>query len=146
MQSKLEPRRLTPAFLVALGALALGPWASAQSALAPDSVEPVRLEAAASFLPVVLEGRVFGPDGAPAEGAVVVSSAGGSAVADRDGCYRLEARVPPDAETVQVTAVGRTRGNPLASTRVGIYDASGLAQVGPLALVMGSTCTPSWLP
>jgi len=50
--------------------------------------------------PVVLEGFVLEPDGAPAEGAVVVSSAGGRAVADRNGSYRLEVCFPGEAESI----------------------------------------------
>jgi hypothetical protein len=41
---------------------------------------------------IVLEGFVYLPDGALAEGAVVVSSAGGRAVADAHGAFRLERR------------------------------------------------------
>ena len=64
-----------------------------------------------------LEGAVSNPDGSPAEGAVVVSSAGGKAVTDSSGWYRLETDVPVDAASVQVTAVGSAHGA-LASTSV----------------------------
>src|SRR5262245_15050787 len=53
-----------------------------------------------------LEGFVYTPDGSPAEGAVVVSGAGGKAVADVRGAYLLQAEVPFETESVQVTAVG----------------------------------------
>ena len=46
------------------------------------------------------------PGGAPAEGAVVVSSAGGQAVTGQDGRYRLEVLLPVDSESVEITAVG----------------------------------------
>jgi hypothetical protein len=58
---------------------------------------------------VTLEGFVLEPDGAPAVGAVVVSSAGGRAAADVAGHYRLEVAVPLGATSVQVTAVSRAR-------------------------------------
>src|SRR6185295_9162926 len=91
-----------------LAALALGGSASAQDLRrlegegAPTDVQ----EEVESRVPVVLEGFVSNPDGSPAEGAVVVSSAGGKAVADVRGWYQLEAPVPLEAESVQVTAVG----------------------------------------
>ena len=61
---------------------------------------------------------MLAPDGAPAEGAVVVSSAGGEAVTNVAGRYRLDVCVPLDVTDVRVTAVGRTSGSPSASTRV----------------------------
>ena len=42
---------------------------------------------------VWFEGFVSTPEGLAAEGAVVVTSAGGQAVADAEGYYRLEAKV-----------------------------------------------------
>src|SRR5262245_17863911 len=54
---------------------------------------------------VTLAGFVLAPDGSPAEGAVVTSSAGGKAVTDAAGDYRLEVEVPLAATSVQVTAV-----------------------------------------
>src|SRR6185503_4148795 len=95
---------------------------------------------------VTLEGFVLGPDGSPAEGAVVVSSAGGRAVTDGAGSYRLEVEVPLDAERVQLTAVGRGGRNLLASATVGVSAAPGFARVGTLSLAQGGSCSPSWLP
>src|SRR5688500_12630146 len=57
---------------------------------------------------LAFEGIVYEPSGAPAEGAVVVSSAGGQAVTGWNGTYRLETRMPPEADIVEITAVGRT--------------------------------------
>src|SRR5262245_60199168 len=48
---------------------------------------------------VVLEGFVLDPGGTPAQSAVVVSSAGGRAVADAAGHYRLEVEVPFEAQS-----------------------------------------------
>jgi HYR domain-containing protein len=101
-------------------------------------------EAAAS-IPVAFEGFVLEPDGTPAVGAVVVSSAGGEAVTDRRGHYRLEVEVPLEAERVQVTAVGGRNAGLMVSTSVAL-SASPLAQVVPLQLVHGGTCQPGWLP
>src|SRR5262245_64818116 len=58
-------------------------------------------------MPIVLVGRVAGPDGSPVERAAITTSAGGQAISDAHGRFRLELRVPLDAESVQVTAVGR---------------------------------------
>src|SRR5262245_47584000 len=96
--------------------------------------------------PVTLEGFVLGPDGSPAEGAVVVSSAGGRAVTDVAGSYRLEVELPPEATSVQVTAVGRTGANLVASARVALGAASSTNRVDPLALSLGSGCQPGWIP
>jgi len=97
---------------------------------------------------LVFEGVVLAPGGTPAEGAVVVSSAGGQAVADAAGGFHLEVEVPFDATNVRVTAVGKAGGNLVASVSV---DLSGTppatpTPVGPLRLARGATCSPSWLP
>ena len=94
---------------------------------------------------VVLEGVVREPDGLPAAGAVVVTSAGGKAVAAEDGRFRIEAEVPLDAESVQVTAIGRGGGKRIASTSVAPRSGAGSVPVGSLWL--GQTaCQPGWLP
>src|SRR5688572_15469210 len=98
-----------------------------------------------SCVPFVFEGFVLDPDGAPAEGAVVVSSAGGRAVADCNGRYRLEARVPVEAESVQISALGSTK-DLAAGTSVDVTGASRLVRVDPLALVAGAGCPQRWLP
>ena len=95
-----------------LAALTLGHTPFAQRTL-PTSVSPghARTETVSSaespaftFIGVVNE-----PDGTPAEGAIVVSSAGGKAVTGAEGSFRLEVRVPSDSESIQLTAVGRSR-------------------------------------
>ena len=101
-----------------VGVLGLGHPVSAQDSAALErQVGLERIEDAESSVAVVFEGVVYDPSGAPAEGAVVVSSAGGQAVTDWNGTYRLEARVPVEAESVQITAVGRSRQNLLASAQ-----------------------------
>jgi hypothetical protein len=132
---------------VILVSLGLGSPNSAQ-AVHPFARE-ARLERAAALAAeesVTFEGVVYDPSGAPAEGAVVVSSAGGQAVTGRNGTYRLEARVPDGAGSVQITAVGRAGGSLLASTLVALAAATGPVRVGPLQLAQGSACSPSWLP
>ncbi len=94
----------------------------------------------------VFEGIVLEPDGAPAEGAVVVSSAGGKAVTDRSGSFQLAVGVPPDAESIRVTAVGRGGRGLIASRNVSFPAVSGPAWVGPLPLAQSPSCDPSWLP
>src|SRR5262245_44981949 len=54
-------------------------------------------------VPTVLEGSVLTSEGLPAEGAVVVSSAGGRAVTRTNGWFRLEVELPRDARSVQLT-------------------------------------------
>jgi hypothetical protein len=101
-------------------------------------------EARPASLPTVLEGRVFESNGAPAVGAVVVTSAGGRAVTGLDGRYRLEIRVPLEVESVQVTAVSDDGGT--ASAAVDPFAAQRITVVGPLVLALGMGCQPRWLP
>ena len=96
-------------------------------------------------VPFVFEGFVAASDGSPVENAVVVSSAGGKAVTDARGWYRLEASVPAEAESVQVTAVGGAVQG-VASTRVVVAASSGRSSVEPLFLARGGSCSPEWLP
>ncbi len=89
---------------------------------------------------------MLAPDGARAEGAVVVSSAGGQAVTDGSGRFRLAVQVPRDAQSVQVTAVGRGATSLLGSAGVALFGPSGLFSVGSLCLAPVTRCPPSWLP
>ena len=98
-----------------------------------------------TLVPRVFEGFVLESEGAPAQGAVVVSSAGGKAVTDVSGSFRLAVSVPLAAESVQVTAVGQGVKSLTATASVSISAASGPLWVGPLLLTSG-TCSPSWLP
>src|SRR5262249_6825181 len=97
---------------------------------------------------VVFEGFVLTPDGGPAEGVMVLCSAGGKALTDAAGDYRLEVEVPLDATSVQVTAVGRAEENQVASTSVPLSHAARARpmNLGPLQLVRKSSCSPRWLP
>src|SRR5262245_50805624 len=95
--------------------------------LGPEKLE--RVDEAGT--PVVFEGFVYTPDGSPAEGALVVTSAGGKAVVDAHGHYRIEARVPEEAQRVQVTAVGSGGRNLAASASVGVSATSGSVAVDP---------------
>jgi hypothetical protein len=89
----------------------------ARAQRAPELDDSRRSEVPALAMSVVLEGSVLEPSGAPAAGAVVVSSAGGKAVTDRTGAFRLEVRVPLEAESVEVTAVGAGGENPKEHAR-----------------------------
>jgi hypothetical protein len=132
---------------VLLVALAFHRPASAQDLL-PFEPEagPARIGDLESTVAVAFEGVVRDPTGAPAEGAVVVSSAGGKAVTDWHGAYRLDVQVPVDAESVEITAVGRAGQNLLANARVALPRVSGPLHLGPLVLAQGATCSPSWVP
>ena len=128
-------------FLVVPLALPFAGLARAQGGKLGDSDRP----AVEERLPFVFEGVVSNPDGSPAEGVVVVSSAGGRAITNAGGGYRLEADVPVDAECVQVTAVGGAASG-VASTSVQVRSLAGQAAVQSLRLAHGVTCDPSWLP
>ena len=94
---------------------------------------------------VTIEGFVLAPDGSPAEGAVVVSSAGGKAVTDASGGYRLVVEVA-HATSVQLTAVGSAGGKLVASASFAPRGAGSSAPVDPLVLGLGASCSPSWVP
>jgi len=94
---------------------------------------------------VVIEGRVHEPDGTPASGAVVACSAGGTAIADPYGSFRLETRVPLAAETIRITASGAGSGERETSTRLSV-PATGFASIGVLRLASCPSCVPSWHP
>ena len=150
MRIRGRSRSIVPAAITMIVGLALASPGSAQ-AEPPVGEAPSRRIEDGRFLTITFEGFVSAPDGSPAEGAVVVSSAGGRAVADARGSYRLEAHVPPEARSVQVTAVGRGGRNVIASTSVALSpasprSASGTMWVGVLSLTPGLTCLPSWLP
>ena len=95
---------------------------------------------------ITFEGIVLAPGGVPAEGAVVVSSAGGQAVTDGSGAFALDAHVSVGASSVQVTAVHPSVSNLVASRRVELAAAAGRVPLGSLQLSGSSTCNPSWLP
>ena len=97
--------------------------------------------------PTVFVGRVLGPDGAPASGAVVVTSAGGQVVTDAQGSFCLEVDVSAAAQSVRVTAVtGSGTGSLAGSAQVGGLARWGTTSAGTLVLAQASDCLPSWLP
>ena len=134
-----------PGRLATLTAIA---FAIATPSVASQEPVLVSLDAAASARQE-FSGWVTLPDGAPAAGAVVVTSAGGRAVADAGGRFELAVDVPLEAGDVHVTAVasgGRWSGSLVASARVAPSDAGSRISVGRLALAATSSCQPSWLP
>ncbi len=127
--------------LVPCAVLASGGAASAQDELTGATSAPLG-DGRQSLL--TLEGLVLAPDGSPAEGAVVVSSAGGKALTDAGGRYRFEVEVPLEATSVQVTASSGAGRNLSAS--VALSGATGWIRVDPLTLSLGSSCSTGWLP
>jgi len=115
------------------------------SLFVPSVAPPRQTDAAAETpapLRIILEGEVLAADGTPAERVWVGSSAGGRALTDARGHYRLALDVPVEAEEVEIAAVGAgSQGS--ARARVAVTSGPHLA---PLALVQGTSCTPSWLP
>jgi len=137
----------------ALLALALTPFAAHASdrygdaPLAPtvarDSAEPAPVETVLT----VLEGRVLDPDGSPAVGAVVLTSAGGRASTDEFGAFYLEVELGSGVEELQVTAVRSVGSAALTgSARVAIPALGAVNPVGTLQLSSGAGCQPDWLP
>ncbi len=97
--------------------------------------------------PVSITGTVLLPDGRPALDAVVVSSAGGSAVVGQDGAFLLELEVDPAAADVEVTAVANgPQGSLVASRRVDGLRPTSTRDAGTLHLAVSQGCAPDWLP
>ena len=96
---------------------------------------------------VAVEGRVVFPDGRPAEGAVVVSSAGGLAPVDADGFFRLEVEVAPERAGLELTAVANGQEHSFTARRriEGLVPGRTLP-IGALHLTQGGGCDPDWLP
>src|SRR5262249_49747304 len=123
--------------------IAFGPSIEGQTQERKEA-ETARPEAVEGLTRVGFERIVADGRGRAADGAVVVSSAGGRTVTDAGGSYRLEVQLPTDAESVQITAIGGHGGSLVASTSVQLAAGTALVRVGPLALAQGSTCQPSW--
>jgi len=104
---------------------------------------PATVEEVAPLVSVVFEGIVFDSDGAPAEGALVVTSAGGRALTDGTGTYRLDVEVSVEASNAEITAFGGENGE-LVATRSVSLSAGGLVPMQPLELAQGAS-QPSWL-
>jgi hypothetical protein len=95
---------------------------------------------------VTLEGFVLAPDGSPAEGAMVTSSAGGRAVTDVAGLFRLEVDVPLEVTSVQVTARGSAGRSSIASASVALSASMLSPPPITLAFAGSPSCSPSWVP
>jgi hypothetical protein len=126
------------AALTLLSAPWIGSGMTAQDERALDT-PPSRVE-------LVLEGYVLQPDGAPSRRAVVLSSAGGRALTDDAGRYELALDVPLEAEYVQLTAVGASGADRVASRDVAVAAAYGRVPVAPLRLAAAGPCEPAWRP
>jgi trimeric autotransporter adhesin len=148
-------RRLAPG--AALGLLALQAALAGQLEADAGSGDPHALPALASQdtggqrTTARLVGRILDADGAPAAGAVVVSSAGGKAVTDEDGGFSLQVELPVEAESVQVTAVrssvtGSEIGSALVSVPANAAAPWPVTAAGTLVLGQASACSPAWLP
>jgi len=107
-----------------------------------DALVPAPVEG----VPRVLLGRVELSDGSPAEGVLVFSDAGGRAVVDADGLFRLEVRVPLETTSLQVTAMGPGGNGRMASRRVALGTTAKVVPLDPLTLAFGGSCSPDWLP
>ncbi len=91
--------------------------------------------------------RVQRADGSPAQGAVVLTSAGGQGVTDASGVARFPVAISAAAEAVQVTAAATELGvNHTGSVRAPVFEGADLIDAGVITLAEGSECEPDWLP
>ncbi|HEX6885236.1 MAG TPA: hypothetical protein VF530_17815 [Planctomycetota bacterium] len=121
------------------------PVASLLAALA--LVAPAQRTAEASPRRVSLVGIALGPHGEPAEGAVVVTSAGGRAVVGVDGTFQLALELPSGTRELDVSAA-RSAGATtwIGHQRVDTTRGGDVLALDPLALAPGAGCQPAWLP
>jgi hypothetical protein len=97
-----------------------------------------------SFL---LQGFVETADGVPAEGALVLTSAGGQALVGPRGEFQLRLELAHEANVLQVTAARTSQGRTLVgSARVALGRVSPVLSVGTITLSSTAGCQPSWLP
>ncbi len=116
--------------------LALAPLAAAQHER-PEPGAPT----------TVIAGRVCTPEGRPAQGAIVVSSAGGRTVTGPDGSYSLAFDLPLDANLVHVIAMQAAGAAKIVGdAEVHLSNPGGTNAAGVLRLGQGSSCPPSWIP
>ena len=95
----------------------------------------------------VLTGHVVRPDGRPASGARVSSSAGGEARVEEDGTFWLEVELPVDALHVGLSVEhDLPRGREFLRTEVGVGTLAGVNSAGFLRLERAGPCTPDWVP
>ncbi|HEX6881827.1 MAG TPA: hypothetical protein VF530_00520 [Planctomycetota bacterium] len=94
-----------------------------------------------------LTGRVLLPSGAPAAGAVVVSSVGGEVRTGADGSFALDLELPSALASVELEASLDERGGAdlVASTSF-VPAALSSGSVGVLTLTLATSCRERWLP
>src|SRR5262245_30746117 len=123
--------------VLAAGLLVLPATARAQLERRSSAALPVR---------TTLGGSVVMPDGSPAAGALVVSSAGGEALTDADGRFALALELPDEVASIEVTASAETASGSLVA-RASVVPAALTRELalGPLALTHEPSCG-RWLP
>jgi len=134
-------RCLAPGLALLYGALSAlsfaqetGPWGGDERLLPRQTVA------------TTVTGFVLGPDGAPARGAVVVTSAGGRGVSDERGAFACGLEAPFEARLLMVTAAASLEGTQhTAHARVPLVPL-GWSDAGTLALEPSTGCSPEWLP
>lgn len=108
------------------------------------------VEAAHDVRPVVLRGEVLFPDGRAAEGAAVVSTAGGLAQVGPDGTFALEIELAFGVEALELTALRSGDGSNWTARRriegLGSLGAGEGIPAGTLLLAQTQGCEPGWLP
>ncbi len=129
--------------VIALAFLSIVAWPSPRGA----GGEGVERSSAASR--TIFVGRVLRPEGVPAGGAVVVTSAGGRAVTGADGSFEIALDATLAAERVEVTAVvdeGVRSAGLFASALVVPPSLAPLTNVGALVLAPVASCQARWFP
>ena len=128
------------AFALVIATLALG-------AAQPGHAQALGTATGAAHTARGLSGQVLLPDGHPAPGALVASSAGGLATADEDGVFVLELPPGEDLGALRLTAVANgPQGALTAEAYVPELSTWGEQGSGTLMLSAGGGCTEDWLP
>lgn len=101
----------------------------------------------AKCLQTLVAGTVEFKDGTPVDGAVVVTSLGGTGVSASDGGFAFPVEVEPTSGSLVVTAVVSVRGETYSGARkVESIALGGVTDAGTIVVLPKTPCNPAWLP
>ncbi|TVQ31871.1 MAG: hypothetical protein EA376_07740 [Phycisphaeraceae bacterium] len=143
MKASRAPRRLFALVLPIAAATAACAMVLSPSALAGDRATAQGANREATEIAA----RVVNADGAPVEGAVVVTSAGGRGVSGRDGGVLFTVAPDSSRADAHVTAVASVDGvNHVGSVKLDLAPHQVEADAGVIVLSAEGECEPAWLP
>ncbi|TVQ33647.1 MAG: hypothetical protein EA376_01970, partial [Phycisphaeraceae bacterium] len=133
-----------------LTALLMAAASFAAHAAGPQEASPPLSHAASSDQhaeTIEIRAVVVDAAGAPVEGAVVVTSAGGQGVTDHTGAARFNVSLDPSTDSLHITAAAVIRGaNHVGNVRLDTLNSTTSIDAGVITLAAGADCEPAWIP